>query len=189
MLEADYILPIDMADSISCLKCSNQQQNLVVCGSWSGQVKCVGLALGEREDHSLQIPCHALSYNHTCPVLSVCIDQSRVLSSGCNNIVKCFDMQHGAESDIALNCIHEPIHHIESVHDDKFILTGSWDGSIRLFDSCSYKLISQIKIAPQYEATVLSCRFPILLVAHLTSIYQVDLRFSTVKVGSSYYEC
>eukprot|EP01125_Pyxidicula_operculata_P020032 TRINITY_DN730_c0_g2_i2.p1 TRINITY_DN730_c0_g2~~TRINITY_DN730_c0_g2_i2.p1 ORF type:complete len:274 (+),score=29.92 TRINITY_DN730_c0_g2_i2:200-1021(+) len=72
--------------------------------------------------------------SHEAPVLSCCWtdDGTKVFSSGCDNKALCWDLASSKTQHVATH--DKPIKYVNWISQNKILMTGSWDSTIRYWD-------------------------------------------------------
>ncbi|XP_003746497.1 mitotic checkpoint protein BUB3 [Galendromus occidentalis] len=110
-------------DGISAVKFSNSSNQYLLASSWDEYVRVYDVQQ-DRCKHK---------FDHTSPVLDACFyNTTHIWSGGADKTVRLFDLHSGA--DLRAGTHDDAVRCVEYIPDVNQIVTGSWDGNIKLWD-------------------------------------------------------
>lgn len=141
-LANDRILADPPEDSISDLSFSSQADFLAV-SSWDSKVRLYEIAsTGESQGRAM--------YEHQAPVLSVrwSPDGTKVISGGCDNAVRLYDLQSQQPTQIAAHdAAVKSVRYVEIPGAaSPMIATASWDKTLKYWDTRQQQPISTVQL-------------------------------------------
>jgi len=149
----DYLVPSCPLDTVSSLSFS-PVSNHFVAGSWAKDVRCWEFANGQAAPK--------LILQHNAPVL--CTDFSsdgqRVFSGSCDNTAKMWHLSTNQSQQIAAH--DAPIKEIYWVPELTAVATGSWDKTIRYWDTRAAQ--AQAKVQLQERVYCMDVTSPLMVV-------------------------
>jgi mRNA export factor len=167
----DYLVNSSPTDCISSISWS-PVSSYFVAGSWSKDVRC-----WEVQTNGNTVPKAMLQ--HAAPVL--CTDFSsdgqRVFSGGCDNIAKMWQLSTNQSSQIAQH--DAPIKEIFWISDLNCVVTGSWDKTLKYWDTRSSAATATVKLPERVYC--MDVKSPLLVVGTAErKLLIYDLRKPTV---------
>eukprot|EP01088_Endostelium_zonatum_P017977 TRINITY_DN557_c3_g1_i2.p1 TRINITY_DN557_c3_g1~~TRINITY_DN557_c3_g1_i2.p1 ORF type:complete len:349 (-),score=80.02 TRINITY_DN557_c3_g1_i2:215-1261(-) len=153
-------------DSISGLSWSPRANHLA-CSSWDGEVRVWDID-GQGRSNPIKLE------TYTVPVLSLCwnTDGNQIYSGNCANKVMALDLQTGNSIQVGEHAA--PVRCIKMYHDQRVLITGSWDRTVRYWDLRQPNPAATIQIGGKVFA--MDCKADVLAVGHESGVnaYQVS---------------
>lgn len=129
-LANDIIINNPAEDSISDIAFSPQQDFMFSVSSWDNKVRIWDVQNG--------VPQGRAQYDHTAPVLCTrwTTDGTKVVSGGCDNVVKVYDVATGQSQDLGTHA--GPVKCLRYLtfgsSNTEVLVTGSWDKTLKYWD-------------------------------------------------------
>ncbi|KAH8827812.1 Poly(A)+ RNA export protein [Flagelloscypha sp. PMI_526] len=167
-------------DSISSVRFCPVANYLAV-GSWDGSIRMYGV---QAQGNMVNDEAKAM-YSHSSPVLDVCWspDGSKVYSASADNTARVFDIQTGQDIQIAQH--DAPVRSVRFQADHGFLLTGSWDKTVKIWDPRSPGQIGMYDLPERCYA--MDCAGSLLAVATADRhVMTVDFRLGSKPMPTSF---
>jgi len=164
-----------LPDGISSISWS-KKANYFVAGSWDNKVRC--WEVGTTAQGIAAIPKAAIS--HDAPVLCTVWsgDGQRVFSAGCDNKAKMWPLAGGNPIQIAQH--NAPIKSICYLDEFNIVVTGSWDKTVKYWDTRSPNPAYDVTLPERVYA--MDCSSPVCVVATADKMAIVyDIRKPTIE--------
>ncbi|KAF1331616.1 Wd domain-containing protein, partial [Globisporangium splendens] len=181
----DYTIPTPINDGVQDLAWS-PTSNVLVAGSWDNLVRC-----WEVQQQGMQfnaVPKAQIS--HDGPVLCTAFsgDGSTVFSGSCDKTAKMWALNGPAQGQqiaavVPTSCVltsqriaHDaPIRTIAAIQEANCVVTGSWDKTVKYWDTRSPNPVATLQLSERVYA--MDVKYPLLVVATADRlIHVVDLR-------------
>lgn len=154
----DYAVPNSPPDGISSLSFSPSSQFLVA-SSWDNGVRCYEVGVNEMGGMISSQP--RAQINHDGPVLCTDFssDSTTVFSGGCDGMAKMWTLGREAQN---VGKHDQPIRSIHWVPEIKLVVTGSWDKTIKCWDTRSPTPAASLQLPERCYA--MDVRHPLMVV-------------------------